>query len=426
MTTRPLALSEVVHRMRPNPALLLLALLLCPAHEAAALPELVRTLPNKITVVVREVHTRRIVSIQAWVRAGTRDEAPKDRGLAVGTSQCMMQATADRDPGQMQKEVYALAGTYASDAGYDYSYFDLTVPAPSFVKGLKLLADGLMHARLDGPVMDLALGRAKGLARTVLADADRAAVNTVRAQLHEGTPLVSPLAIHEHEFTGITATLIQRFYRDYYVAENLTVVVVGDVDAEDAVTKVGAAFGAMQRGKASSRSRFNERPFEGPRAVLDRNPPDTHGAAVAVGFRAPVWGSADALALDILMAVLVDSPSSRAQTRLNSGNAEFLRAAAIREYETDGGTVALTLAVNPDSLQDAEGALLTMVEQARSTPVTAQELDAAVTSVLLRDLFTRADQSGVGRATALAFLRGAPGSDDVYVRRLKALRPEDL
>ena len=426
MTTRPLALSEVVHRMRPNPALLLLALLLCPAHEAAALPDLVRTLPNKITVVVREVHTRRIVSIQAWVRAGTRDEAPKDRGLAVGTSQCMMQATADRDPGAMQKEVYALAGTYASEAGYDYSYFDLTVPAPSFAKGLKLLAEGLIHPRLDAPVVDLAFGRAKSLARTVLAQADQAAVNVVRAQLHDGTPLVSPLAIHEHEFSGTTPTLIQRFHHDYYVAENLTLVVTGDVDAEEVVTKVGAAFSEMPHGRASSRSRFNERAFDGPRAVLAHNPQDTNGAAVTIGFRAPTWGSADALALDVLMAVLVDSPSSRAQKRLDSGNAEFLRASAIRQYETDGGTVVLSLAADADSLQDAEGAILTMVEQARSTPITPEELEAAVRSVLMRDIFARIDLSGVGRATALAFLRGAPGSEDVYVQRLKALHPADL
>src|SRR2546426_6199576 len=114
MTARLSQLSEVLTRMRPNPTLLLLCLLLVPAQEAAAVPDLVRTLPNKITVVVREIHTRPIVSIQAWMRAGTRDEAAKDRGLAVGTAQCIMEAASGRDPGLMQKEVYALAGTYAS------------------------------------------------------------------------------------------------------------------------------------------------------------------------------------------------------------------------------------------------------------------------------------------------------------------------
>ena len=412
--------------MRLFPALSLLALLSFPVNEAAAVPDLVRTLPNKVTVIVREVHTRPIVSIQAWVRAGMRDEAAKDRGLAVGTAQCIMEATTAREPGAMEKEVYSLAGTYSSEAGYDYSYFDLSVPARSLRTGLGLLAEGLTQPRLDKPVVEMALGRAKGLARAVLADADRAAVNGLRARLHEGTPLGAPLAMPEHEFDPITPTLIQRFYRDHYIAENLTVVITGDVDTEDAVQKVEEAFKGMPRGKPSSRSRFSERAIEGPRAAVDRNPVEARGTAIAVGFRAPAWNTADAIALDALMAVLVDSPNSRTQARTNTGNAEYIRAAAIRQYETDGGTIALTFAVDPDSLDDAEGAVLTLIEQARSTPVAPEEFRVAVRSLLQRELAGRADQSGVGRVMTLAFLRGAPGADDVYVQRVKALRPEDL
>jgi zinc protease len=414
--------------MRLSPALPLLALLLVfPSHEAAAVPDLVRTLPNKVTVIVREIHTRPVVSLQAWVRAGTRDESAKDHGLAVGTAQCIMEATTRRDPGTMQKEVYGLAGTYSSEAGYDYSYFDLTLPARSLDTGLNLLAEGLTQARIDKQVVDLALGRAKGMSRTILSDADHASVNGVRARLHEGNPLVSPLAISESEYSVITPTLIQRFYHDYYVAENLTVVVTGDVDAEEVVEKAAAAFQGMQRGKAASRSRVSDRGFQnGPRVALERDPEGVGGAAITVGFPAPPWGSADALALEALMAVLVDSPISRTQAHLNAGTSEFTRATSVREYETDGGTVALTFAVDPDSVQDAEGAVLNLIEQARSAPITQEEFQAAMRLTVQRDLAARSDQSGVGRALALASLRGAPGSDDVYVQRMRALRPTDL
>jgi zinc protease len=414
--------------MRLSPALPLLALLLVlPSHEAAAVPDLVRTLTNKVKVIVREVHTRPVVSIQAWVRAGTRDESVKDRGLAAGTAQCIMEATTRRDPGAMQKEVYGLAGTYSSEAGYDYSYFDLTLPARSLETGLGLLAEGLTQPRIDKQVVDVALGRAESVSRTILGNADGVSVNAVRARLHEGNPLVSPLAVNEHEFSVLGPTLIQRFYHDHYVAENLTVVVAGDVDAEEVAAKVAAAFQGMPHGKASSRSRVSEHPSQnGPRVALERDPTGVDGAAITVGFPAPTWGSADALALDALMAVLVDSPISRTQTHLNAGNSEFTRAAAVREYETDGGTVALTFAVDPDSVQEAEGAVLNLIEQARSTPITQDEFQAAMRLTVQRDLATRSDQSGVGRAMALAVLRGAPGSDDVYVQRMRALRPEDL
>ena len=43
--------------MRLVPALSLLALALFPGAQAAALPDLVRTLPNKVTIVVRDGRT---------------------------------------------------------------------------------------------------------------------------------------------------------------------------------------------------------------------------------------------------------------------------------------------------------------------------------------------------------------------------------
>jgi zinc protease len=418
-------------RSIPAPAPLVLtlsflALLLIPATQAQAVPDLVQTLPNKVTVVVREVHTRPIVSIQAWVRAGTRDEALKDRGLALLTAQCILDATTKREPGKIQKEVYGMAGSFASEVGYDYSVFDLTVPSRSFATGLGLMSEGLAQARIDQGVVGSAVGRAQGLSRTVLTEASHAAVNPVRARLHEGSPLGSPLAIPLQEFNPLTATLIQRFYRDHYVAENLTVVVAGDVDAQEVVEKVSAAFAEMPRGKAPSRPRFTEKAFSGTQVAIQKNYPDTYGTGIAVGFRSPAWGSADALAMDALLAVLVDNPLSRTQSRLNAGNAEFMRAEAIPGYEPEGGTVALAFVVDPDSVEDAEGAILTLLEQARSSPVTSEEFQSAIRTLTQRDAFGRSEVSGMGRRTALAYLRGVPGSEDVYLQRVKALRPEDL
>ena len=412
--------------MRSVPAISLLALLLIPASQAHAVPDLVQTLPNKVTVIVREVHTRPLVSIQAWVRAGTRDEALKDRGLAVATAQCILDATPKRESGAIQKELYAIAGTYENEVGYDFSYFDLTVPSRSFAQGLGLLSEGLTQAKIDQAGVLRAMGRAQALSKTALTHAELAAVNPVRARLHEGSPLGGPLAVPVQELTPITATLVQRFYHDYYLAENLTVVVAGDVDAQEVLEKVSAAFAEMPRGKASSRSRFSEKGLTGTQAAIEKNYLDTQGMGITVGFRTPAWGSADALALDALLAVLVDNPLSRSQSHLNAGNAEYIRVTAVPQYEPDGGTIALAFGVDPDRVQDAEGAILTLIEQARSSPITTEEFQSAVRTLTQRDAFARTDLSGLGRYTALAYLRGAPGSEDLYLQRVKALRPEDL
>src|SRR3989338_6718439 len=99
MTRRSAPPWEEFTRMRLIPAIALFALVAGYAAPAAAAPDLVRTLPNKVTIIVREVTPPRMGAIRAWVRAGSRDEAVKDRGIAALTAQCIGEATGSREEG---------------------------------------------------------------------------------------------------------------------------------------------------------------------------------------------------------------------------------------------------------------------------------------------------------------------------------------
>ena len=409
-------------------ALSLFALLFAawlPASTDAA-PHLIRALPNKMALVVRENRTRPLVAIQAWIKSGTRDESRQERGAASVVARTLSQATTRRTPETIEEELGLHGGTYGSEVGYSYTIYQVTVPARSFGFGLDVLSDIVLRPRLDAKDLEQGIAKARMDSRAALLSAERASINPAREALHPGTPLAAPLAVPELELAAVTMTHAKRFYTEHYVAENMMVVVVGDVDPEDVARKVELAFQDAPKGKVRSRGRLTEKPLPAARWLTEPNPGDTQGAAMTVAFRAPAWGTADALALDVLMALLVDSPTSRAQKRLSEGGGEFILAAAHRSFEADGGTVALSVKAQPERMRDAESALISMIEQARSTPVSREELDDAVRSVLSRDLFFESELGGLGRSTGFGCLQGRPGADEVYARRLKAIRPEDL
>ncbi len=411
--------------MRLAPVIVLAALVGLPASVPAA-PNLIRTLPNKMTLVVRENRTRPLVSIQVWVKAGFRDESRQERGTSVALARMLFQATKSRPPGTIESDLALYGGSYRTEVGYNYSLFQVTIPARSLGVGIDVLSDVVTHPRMDPKDLEKAIAEARTESRGVLATPERASINPAREQLHSGTPLTSPLAVPELELSAVILSVARRFYDEHYVAENMMVVVVGDVDPEVVAQKVETAFQDASKDKAPPRVKVAEKPLTSPRIMFAPNPGDTPGAAFSAAFRAPVWGSADALALDVLMAVLVDSPTSRAQKKLAGGGGEFTVAAAHRAFEEDGGTVTLSVRAEPERMRDAESALLTFIEQARSTPVTQDELNAGVNAILSRDLFFQAELWGLGRSTAFACLQGRPGADEVYTRRLKAIRPEDL
>ncbi len=405
---------------------LALALALEIPATAGAAPHLVRTLPNKATVVVRENRTRPLVSVQAWVKAGARDESAPDRGVSAVLARMLFEATQKLEPGQIEKELNLYGGTFGSESGYDYIMYQVTIPTRSLSLGLEILSDVVVRPRMSPKDLEQGIAKARNEARAVLQTAERASINPAREALHRGSPLAWPIAVPELELDAITMPIAQRFYKTHFIAENLVVVVVGDVDPEDVARRIEAAFQAMPRGKPASRRRVTEKALSAPNLMVLPNPGETQGAALTVAFRAPSWGTADALALDVLMALLVDSPTSRAQKRLSDGGGEFTLAAAQRSFETDGGTIAVSVRAEPERMRDAEGALISMLEQARSTPVSQEELDEAVRAVLARDLFAQSEVWGLARTTALSVLHGQPGADEVYVERLRAIRPEDL
>ncbi len=411
--------------MRSRPILALAALLLGMAAPAAAAPNLIRSLPNKMTVIVRENRTRPLASIQVWINAGSRDESRSERGSASALSYLPFMETARRSRGEMQKETASLGGSYGSESGYSHVIYNMTVPARHVTRALDILSDAVVHPLFNQWTLDQALGMARNESRGALSAAGGVTINSVRAALYGDTPLGAPVHAPELEIAGLTLPIVQRFYKENFLAENVTVVVDGDVESAAVADQVAAAFKDLPAGKVRPKARITVKEMSGPVVRWESSPPDAQGSVITAGFRAPAWETADAVALDVLMSVLVDAPGSRLERRIQEAAGEF-GAAAHRSMGPDGGVVLLTLGADPSRMPEAEGMLIQEIERVRSQPVTPEEVAAGIRAVLAREARSQTELWGLGRNTALAYFQGRPGADEVMAPRVRAVRPEDV
>src|SRR3989338_81505 len=92
------------------------------------------------------------------------------------------------------------------------------------------------------------------------------------------------------------------YYRRYYVPNNATLVIVGDVAQDEALGRVEHYFGAIQPGAALVRARTAEPEQTGERRVTIRKPGTT--AYLKVGYHAPAVTEPGFVPLLILDAVL--------------------------------------------------------------------------------------------------------------------------
>jgi zinc protease len=396
------------------------------AQPAAAAPNLIRTLPNKMTVIVRENRTRPLASVQVWVNAGIKNESRSERGASVVLSYLPYIETARRPRGDMQKEVSAYGGTFGGESGYSQIIYNMTVPAKHVTRAIDVLSDAVIRASVNQYTVDQAIARARSESRSALSTAAGASLNTSRLVLFGDTPLGAPGNVPELELAALTPSIIDRFYKENFVASNVLVVVDGDVEAEPTADAVEAAFKEMPAGKGRNVPRIDLKPMNGPAFRWEPAPPSADGNVITAAFRGPAWGSADAIALDVLMAALVDAPDSRFERRLRESADVPGAAAAYRSLGPDGGIVALTMSTDPTRMKEAEALLVQEVERVRAQPITPEECDAAVREILARELSLRSELWGLGRTTALAWYQGRPGADEVYAQRVRAVTSQDL
>src|SRR5581483_11117855 len=104
------------------------------------------------------------------------------------------------------------------------------------------------------------------------------------------------------DLQAMTRDDLYGYYRRYYVPNNATLVIVGDVDADDALRNAERRFGGIKAGGEIARSRTREPEQTGERRLTIRKPGTT--AYVKVGYHAPPATGEHFFPLLILDAVL--------------------------------------------------------------------------------------------------------------------------
>jgi zinc protease len=381
-------------------------------------------LDNGVAVVIEENHAAPVVAIQVWVAAGAADDPPALEGSAHLFEHLVFRGTRRRAPGAAAREIEAAGGTIGAWTGLDETVYHVALAAPFLNLGLDVLADAL-----TGPTFDPAeLARERTLVLEEIArDAaspPRAASEALRAAAFAGEAAGRPLLGSAAAIAARTPAELAARFAETYVGANLTVVVVGDVDARDARQAVARTFAAVPRGRPLRRPRLAPG-VASPKVVLSTGPGST--PEVVVGFRLPAASADDAAAIDLLAALLARGDEARLTRELRDNRAVCDAVRGFTLEARDGALLALALTPAPRRLEAAaQGAVDEALRLARQE-VSVEELARARTAVA-GDL-ARGEAGAEGHARRLGF--GAAIAGDLeysarYRSRLEGISPPEL
>jgi zinc protease len=194
-----------------------------------------------------------------------------------------------------------------------------------------------------------------------------------------GKPVIGSRA----DIENVPIERLQAFYRTHYQPDNAILVVAGKFDEARTLGLVSKYFAPIPRPQRTLPPIYTDEPTQdGERAVTLRRVGDVQN--IVVGYHVPPGSHADFAALQIAMLVLGDNPSGRLYKALvETKKASQVASAGLQLREAGMGLV-LAEVRRDSSLDDARDTLLRTIDEVRTTPITADEVERARTRLMTR------------------------------------------
>src|SRR5207244_8263539 len=92
---------------------------------------------NGVRVIIEEHRTSDVVAVQLWVKAGGRDEAANELGLAHYLEHMLFKGTPTRPGRLIERAVEGTAGRMNAGPSPDFTHYRTVLPASRAVAGLE-------------------------------------------------------------------------------------------------------------------------------------------------------------------------------------------------------------------------------------------------------------------------------------------------
>ena len=249
-------------------------------------------LDNGLKVLVQEVHTAPLASVWCWYKVGSKDEGPGLTGVSHWVEHMNFKGTRNIPRDQVKGIIEQFGGTWNGYTWIDQTTYLETASRDALDRMLFIEAERMSSCLYEPDDCESE--------RTVIISELKGGENDPEQLLDiELTAAAFRVHPYQHPTIGwlrdletMTRDDLYGHYRRYYVPNNATLVIVGDVDTDD-VLRAGRASLRLDSGgqRTAARRGRVEPPQQAERRVHFRKEGTT--AYWRAAFHAPAFGDAD-------------------------------------------------------------------------------------------------------------------------------------
>jgi len=377
-------------------ALLALLVLAAPAR-AAELPVVRETLPNGVTVLVRENPTAPVVALSVFVKMGVRWETAENAGISNFVHAVMVKGTTKRSGSDIADAVAAVGGKLSANGDVDYSEIRASALARFWRELLGITAELALEPALTASEVD----REREFLLTRIQRREDSpssrAFDTFFAKLYGPHPYGLPSLGTRESIQRIDHAALVAWYRRFYRPERMLLSLSGRAPAGEVLAEARRLFGGMPGGAAAPDPPL-PRPSPAPGRTVVEQP--AQQAQILVGALAPAVAERDYAPVKVLATVLGGGMAGRLFAELRDRQALAYSANAFFDPQREPGAIVLHLGTAPENATRSEAELMKQVERIRTERVGADELARA--KAYLLGTFVMERRTNARQAASLA------------------------
>jgi zinc protease len=259
-------------------------------------------LDNGLKILIQEVHTAPLASVWCWYKVGSRDETLGQTGVSHWVEHMNFKGTTNIPREKIKGIIEEFGGSWNGYTWIDQTTYLETATRDALDRMLFIeaerMANGLYDAEECESERTVIISELQGGEN----DPDQLLDMEVNAAAFKAHPYGHPTIGWLSDLQRMTRDDLYGHYRRYYVPNNATLVIVGDVEPDDAIERVARHFGAIAPGVVPPRTLSVEPAQLGERRVVVQKEGTT--AYLKVAYHAPAAADADFFPMVILDAVL--------------------------------------------------------------------------------------------------------------------------
>ena len=385
-------------------------------------------LDNGQKVVIKEVHDNPIVIIDTWIKTGSINETDENNGVAHFLEHLFFKGTPKHPAKEFDRILESKGAVTNAATSKDFTHYYILIPSQYFDLALDLHSDMLLNPLI--PRKELEKER-KVVIEEIAKNNDRPTTvlyrNFVKG-FYKNHPYKRDVIGTKEVISTISREQILDFYNTWYTPENMTTVIVGDVDTQAALNAVKEKFNKQNSSNVKIQKpvyKLDRKPTE---QIENKKEMNVQTGYILIGFKGcSEINSKDSYALDVLSTILGDGKSSRLYKNIKEQKQLVHSISAFHSSMRDDSLFYVSANYLTEDIPRLKDAIFTEIEKLQKNEIAEDEITKAKNIIERDTYYSRESVSNI--ASEIGYT--ATLTDDTtyyknYLENINKVTAEDL